>query len=221
MKENLKSLNEEMAQRREEFLSTIPADIRKIVLDEAQKLARSGITRKAVQVGMTAPDFLLPEARGRQVRLSERWREGPVVLSFYRGGWCPYCNLQLSALQRVLPDIHATGANLIAVSPQSPDNSLSTAEKLHLAFDVLSDREDRVAREYGLVFEVSEPLRNIYRDWGIDLPSWNKENSWELPVPATYVIDRNSVVVAAHIDTDYTRRMEPSDILSALTQMGR
>lgn len=221
MQENLKSLNEEMAQRKEEFLSMIPADIRKIVMDEAQKLAGSGITQNAVRVGMTAPDFLLPEARGRQVRLSDRWREGPVVLSFYRGGWCPYCNLQLAALQRVLPDIQSTGATLIAVSPQSPDNSLSTAEKLHLAFDVLSDREDRVAREYGLVFEVSEPLRNIYRDWGIDLPSWNRENSWELPVPATYVIDRNGVIVAAHIDTDYTRRMEPSDILSALKHIGR
>jgi peroxiredoxin len=141
---------------------------------------------------------------------------GPVVLSFYRGGWCPFCSLELQALQGILPEIRARGASLISVSPEKPDNSLSTAEKYNLEFEVLSDQANRTAREYGLLFTVHEEMRPLYLEWGFDVPVCNGDDSWELPVPATYIIDTNGVVRAAFIDKDYTKRMEPDDIIAAL-----
>lgn len=210
------SLNAEMDRRKREFLAGVPEDVRLTLMQAAQQLADTGIAERAVNVGTQAPDFELPDVKGQPVRLSERLARGPVVLSFYRGGWCPYCNLELAALQRRLPEIEGLGAALIAVSPQTPDQSLSTAERHALRFDVLSDVGDRTARAYGLVFQVPESLRPIYQGWGIDLPVWNGDESWELPIPATYVIDRDATIRAAHVDTDYTRRMEPEAILAAL-----
>lgn len=158
----------------------------------------------------------MPNATGQIVSLAEVLTRGPVVLSFYRGGWCPYCNLELQALQRHLPEIREMGASLLAVSPQTPDNSLSTAEKHQLQFDVLSDQGDQVARTYGLVFTVPPELHSIYRQWGIDIPAWNGDESWELPLPATYVIDRGGIIRSAFVNLDYTQRMEPADILREL-----
>ena len=210
------SLNEEMDRLKREFLSGVPEDIKQTLMQAAQELAASGLAERAVNVGTRAPDFELPNVHGTPVRLSAQLARGPVVLSFYRGGWCPFCNLELAALQRRLPEIKALGAALIAVAPQTPDHSLSTAEKHALEFEVLSDVGDRVAHDYGLVFQVAEALRPIYRSWEIDLPAWNGDESWELPAPATYVLDRDGVVRAAHVDTDYTQRMEPLEILAAL-----
>ncbi len=210
------SLNEEMARLKQEFLSGVPEDIKQTLMQTARELAASGLAEQAVTVGAQAPDFELPNVHGEPVRLSDRLARGPVVLSFYRGGWCPFCNLELAALQRHLPGIKALGATLIAVAPQTPDRSLSTAEKHALEFEVLSDVGDRVARDYGLVFQVAKALRPIYRSWEINLPAWNGDESWELPVPATYVLDRDGVVRTARVDTDYTQRMEPAEIIAAL-----
>lgn len=215
------TLNAELASLREEFVKTMPEEIKKTVFDEARKLALSGIADRARKVGEKAPDFILPDVHGRGMKLSEKTATGPVVLIFYRGGWCPYCNIQLRALQRHMDTLRSLGASLVAISPQSPDNSLSTAEKHKLEFDVLSDVGGRVAREYGLVFELSEPLREIYLKWDLDLTKWNGDGSWDLPVPATYVLDRQGIIRTAQVDSDYTRRMEPSDILAALKELTR
>ena len=122
-------------------------------------------------------------------------------------------------MQRTLPEIEALGAQLVTVSPQLPDNSLSTAEKLDLTFKVLSDVGNKVAREFGLVFTLPEEMRSIYQDFGIDLPGANGDESFELPMPATYVIDKSGIVRLAFVDIDYTRRLDPDDIIASLRQI--
>ena len=122
-------------------------------------------------------------------------------------------------MQRTLPELEALGAKLITVSPQLPDNSLSTAEKLDLTFEVLSDVGNRVARDFGLVFTLPAEMRSIYQDFGIDLPAANGDESFELPVPATYVIDRRGIIRLAFVNIDYTKRLDPEEILAALKKL--
>ncbi len=146
-------------------------------------------------------------------------RRGPAVVTFYRGGWCPYCNLQLRAYQAALPEMTALGAQLVAISPQLPDGSLSTAEANDLTFDVLSDVGNSVARRFGLVYALPEELRAALRSNNKALPGVNGDESWELPVPATYVIGRDRRVALAAIDVDYRNRLEPEAILAALKSL--
>jgi peroxiredoxin len=138
-----------------------------------------------------------------------------VLLTFYRGDWCPYCTLQLRAYQAILPQIRELGAGLVAISPQTPDNSLSTAEKKGLTFPVLSDAGNEVARQYGLVFSLSETLRTV----SADLTSYNGDDSWELPMPGTFVIAPDGTVRLAFVDADWTRRLEPAAILDTLRRL--
>jgi peroxiredoxin len=178
------------------------------------ELRAAGIERNALKAGDLAPDFTLPDATGRPVTLSERLKEGPVVLKFYRGGWCPYCNLELRAYQKALPELAAVGAQLIAVSPESPDNSLSTREKNALAFSVLSDRGGATAGAYRLAFELSPELKALYQSRGRDLAEWNG-GDWTLPVPGTFVIGKDGRIALAHVDADYRARLEPEAAIAA------
>lgn len=168
-----------------------------------------------VAVGEHAPDFTLPDAHGNPVTLSARLGKGPVVLSFYRGDWCPICNVQLRALQRHLPAITELGASLLAVNPQAPDRSLTFAETLELGFDVLSDLEQEVADAYRIRFPLGESLRGVYEEL-MPLPEQNADGSWNLPVPATFIIGTDGIVRARHVDADYRQRMEPEAIVAAL-----
>ena len=215
------TLSEELSAQREMFLAQATAGIKTTMADAMDELVRAGVAERAVRIGQPAPAFTLPNAMGREVSLHATLGRGPVVLSFYRGGWCPYCNVELRALQGELPRIRASGAQLIAVSPQTPDHSLNTAAKHNLSFEVLSDLGNRIARAYGLVFTLPEALRPLYRSWGIDLREWNGDDSHELPVPATYVIDQEGMVRAAYVNVDYTQRLEPADILAALRSIRR
>ena len=213
------ALNDQIAQTVAAFMSQLPPDTAAVVSGSFEKLAASHVAEHAKNVGEIAPDFRLPNATGARVSLYDMLNNGPVVLSFYRGGWCPFCSLELQALQGILPEIRARGASLIGVSPEKPDNSLTTAEKYNLEFEVLSDQGNRTAREYGLLFTVYEEMRPLYLEWGFDVPSCNGDASWELPVPATYIVDSNAVVRASFINKDYTKRMEPDDIIAALNDI--
>jgi peroxiredoxin len=203
----------------QDFVSALPEDEQQAVTESFSALQASDVAASAVVAGDTAPDFTLPNAAGRPVTLHEELQRGPVILSFYRGGWCPFCNLELQALQAYLPQFRELGTSLIGISPETPDHALTTAERHALQFEVLSDSGNRVARDYGLLFAVHEPMRPLYLRWGLDVPAYNGEDSWELPVPATYLIGSDSVVHAAHVDKDYTRRMEPRLILEVLRQL--
>ena len=213
------SLTNQLVETAGAFMSSLPDEDAQIVGASFDKLHASHVGEGAISVGEIAANFTLPGTTGEAVTLHNKLNEGPVILSFYRGGWCPFCNLELQALQALLPGIKALGASLIGISPETPDNSMTTVEKHGLEFEVLSDIGNKTARDYGLIFTVYEEMRPLYLKWGLDVPASNGDNSWELPVPATYVIDTNSVVRAAHVDKDYTKRMEPEEILTALRKL--
>lgn len=203
----------------EEFMAGLPRQAQQTVGEAFEKLLGSEVGDQAVKAGEVAPDFALPNVRGGVTRLSELLAAGPVVLSFYRGGWCPFCNLEFKALSAILPELKAMGATLVGVSPETPDSSLATIEKNRLEFEVLSDVGNRVADQYGLVMTIFEELRPLYLEWGMDVPAANGDESYELPLPATYVIRQDGTVHTAYVNRNYTQRMEPTDILKALRSL--
>ncbi len=210
------SLRDQIEKLKQDVSNQTPPNVQQAMQQAAEVLEQSGVLDHSLKAGDTAPDFTLTDAHGGRVNFVDTLEHGPVVLSFYRGGWCPYCNLELQALQQALPQIRDLGAQLMAVSPELPDQTLSTAEKHALAFTVLSDQGNRVARGFGIVFTLPEALRPIYAKFGIDLPAWNGDGSFELPVPATYVIDRNGIILDGFVNTDYMQRMEPERIIDIL-----
>lgn len=210
------NLTEELNQLKQQIQQQLPDDVKATMSQVAKDLVNSAIADRAVNVGDTAPNFTLPNAVGETVALQDLLQSGPVVISFYRGGWCPYCNLELRALQQALPQIRELGATLVTISPQTPDNSLSTAEKHNLEFEVLSDVGNQVAKQYRLVFELPESLRPIYEQMGIDLPAYNGDESFELPIPATYVVNADGTMARAFVDADYKNRLDPQEIVAAL-----
>jgi peroxiredoxin len=202
-----------------EFARTAPAGRPALYEAKIEELRSSFAKERAIRTGDRAPDFILLDAQGRDVSLGALLEAGPAVVTFYRGGWCPYCNIQLRAYQAILPEMTALGARLVAISPQLPDGSLSTAESNELTFAVLSDVGNSVARNFGLVWSLPEELRAALRSNNKALPAINGDDSWELPVPATYVVARDGGVALAAIDVDYRNRPEPDAILTTLRSL--
>jgi len=199
------------------FKQRAPKEVQETMLAATKKLEDASISRNSLTVGDSAKKFTLPNALGNSVSLNDVLEKNDfVIVSFYRGVWCAYCNFELKALQSRLGEFRELGAELIAISPQSPDASMSTKEKNELEFEVLSDSENVIAKEYGLVFSLAEELRPIYLSFGIDIPSNNDEDSYEIPMPATYVINKNKEIVFSFIDEDYTKRCEPQDIIDVI-----
>lgn len=210
------SLTDQLATMAEQSVNRIPPETRVIMESAIAELVTSGLVASALKTGDNAPDFTLLSASGESVTLSERLKSGPVVLVFYRGQWCPYCNVELRAYQMALEAITEAGGSLIAISPETPDNSLTTAEKNELAYDVLSDVGFEVSDAFGLTFELSPELKEVYAGFGIDLPVAHDEATWRLPIAAAYVIDRDGRVVLHHVEADYKVRLDPADALAAL-----
>jgi peroxiredoxin len=203
----------------EEINTQIPEPITERITTAIADIDASGAA-PGLAPGERAPGFSLPDAMERSVSLQERLSAGPVVLVFYRGEWCPYCNTYLRALQAALPEITSRGASLLAVSPQSPDHSLSIADKAQLGFDVLSDLDQAVIRAYKVQFTAPADLQDVHTNvFHLDLRDHTADRSWQLPVPATFVIDRTGVVRAAHVSADYRTRMEPADIIATLDDL--
>ncbi|MEL0251495.1 MAG: peroxiredoxin-like family protein [Novosphingobium sp.] len=215
------SLKSALDQFRLEFAHKVPPEIAAAMSRADEELAATGIAGRALSAGQIAPDFELKDAQGQNVSLRKLLGAGPVVVSFYRGGWCPYCNIELRALQSILPQIEARGARLVAISPELPDESLSTAERNALAFPVLSDIGSRVAREWGIAFDLAEELRPIYAELGHALPERNGGTDWVLPIPATFVIARDGLVQLAFVDSNYRNRLELSAVLAALDSLAQ
>lgn len=213
------SLASELDAVRRAFMTKVSPEIREAMHRADSALLASGIVESTLKSGDIAPDFALPDVNGKTMSLTELLKSGPIVVSFYRGGWCPYCNLELRALQAVLPQITRLGATLVAISPQSPDGSLTTAEKNELAFPVLSDDGSTVAKAFGIAFDLAEELRPIYTQLDHSLPVMNGKDSWMLPIPATYVIGRNGVIALAYVDVDYRKRLEPTVVVDALRRL--
>ncbi|UJX24255.1 AhpC/TSA family protein [Pseudoalteromonas sp. CF6-2] len=195
--------------------ANVPSDILNLMDITTDKLIAEQLNQHALPVGAVFPNFSLPNSHGETVTLSQLLDKGPLVLSFYRGGWCPYCNLELRALNALKDEFAKHHVQLVAVSPQLPDHSLSTEQQNELAFTVLSDVENTLAKACGLVFTLDERLIPVYQELGLDIPSANGDNSYELPLPATYVIDKDRTVQYVFAKEDYTLRAEPSEVLNA------
>jgi peroxiredoxin len=213
------SLQAQLDALKAQIAQLLPPEAYAAIGDDTAALIRSEIVMRALNEGAQAPDFALPDALGATVRLADLLARGPVALVFYRGEWCPYCNLALRAYQAALPEIERLSATLVAISPQTPDNSLTTVEKKGLTFPVLSDAGNRVARRYGLVFALGEAARPTYTAIGADLPAFNGDASWELPMPGVFVIAPDGTVRFVAVAADFTQRPEPGTILGALRDL--
>jgi peroxiredoxin len=184
-----------------------------------QSLIDSEQAEYALKAGDRAPDFTLQTADGVSVSSRELLARGPLVATFYRGVWCPYCNYDLQALEEVRPEIEARGASLVAISPQTPANSRKSQRDNKLGFPILSDAGTAIAAEFGLRFSLPEALIEVYRHFGNDLPKINDDPSWVLPMPARYVIGTDGVIAYAEVNPDYTRRPDPSELLPVLDRL--
>lgn len=194
----------------------VPKEMMEKVGTFIARLSSDGVGKSTLKPGDTAPDFALQSASGRTVALSSLVSHGPVVVTFFRGDWCPFCDLELRAFNRSLPDFTARGASLVAISPQSLQRSRSTAQDRALAFEVLSDVGSSVAKAYGVSFSLNESEQDLHRAFGADIAAINAVATWEIPVPATFVIDRSGRIAWTHVDPNYTNRAEPADVLRAL-----
>ncbi|MGV8912114.1 MAG: peroxiredoxin-like family protein [Rhodoglobus sp.] len=210
------TLTQQLKDRADASAATKSAEDLDILNNSVREVDAAGITNSALKVGDTAPDFELPDAAGNTVRLSELLKSGPVAIAFYRGAWCPYCNLELKALQEMLPEFRAAGATLVAISPQTPDESLSTEEKHNLEFPVLSDGQLTAINGFGLLHPVDDRTKAYYEKSGYDLVKSNGATGWQLPLPATYVIAPDRSIRFAFVNADYKLRAEPADVVEAV-----
>lgn len=216
--ESTERLKSELEAYKQKFLQK--ADEKKInAYEEGIKdIIQKGVLEKAINKGDKAPNFILKNALGKEVELSDYLKKDKVILTWYRGGWCPYCNLTLKHLQEFLIQFKAEGANLLALTPELPDNSLKTSEKHSLAFEVLTDLGNRVAEEYGIVFKLTPEVAEYYKK-AFNLEIYNGNDSDKLPLAVTYVIDQNGIVDYAFVDADYRNRAEPQEILDSLKKL--
>jgi peroxiredoxin len=184
-----------------------------------QSLIDSGQAGSALNAGDTAPNFTLEDADGNSVNSRALLARGPMVATFYRGIWCPYCNYDLQALEEIRPKIEGRGASLVAISPQTPTNSRKSQRDNKLGFPILSDAGTAVAAEFGLRFSLPDDLIAVYKQFGNDLPKINNDPAWVLPMPARYVIGTDGVIAYAEVNPDYTRRPDPSELLPVLDRL--
>jgi len=211
----MSTYEDEARQMRERSAQNTPPERRAATAEMIARLETEVIPH-VVAEGAMAPDFTLHEAgTGEQVNLREAAARGPVVLSFYRGQWCPYCNLEARALEAIRPAIRELGGEIYLVGPESEENALKMREKTGATIPLLPDTDAAVAESFGLVFELPEVFQQQYESIGRDLPKQNSGAGWRLPIPATFVIGPDRTVIARHVDADYTRRMEPEAILAA------
>lgn len=213
------SLEDRLEEQRRRAYESRDDEGRRVRAQAIAGVAVSGLIESALGVGDKIPPVVLPDAAGTVVDVAELLREGPAVLSFYRGGWCPYCNLELRALQNHLAEFKELGAHLVAISPERPDNSLSTVEKNALTFPVLSDASNTVSRAFGLVHRIDPEVVGYQRENGVDVAAVNGEAEAEVPVPATYIVDRRGFIRYAVVDADYTHRAEPALVVSELARI--
>jgi len=235
--QSTRSLREIYAERKELIAKYVPAEVQSVHIGVVSELERSGIVERAPRAGSEVPGFELSDSTGKLVCSVDLLERGPIVVCFIRGRWCPFCVGQMEAMKAALPQIERLGASLVAISPQTVHQSFLMADQHELRFPVLSDRENRVARQFGLVYRVPADQQEIYRRAFINLPSINGENGWELPIPATYIIGSRQAgegtvrlppgqarpqhhrVLYAWVTPDYTDRPEPADVIHDLAHL--
>jgi peroxiredoxin len=211
-----RSLRDQFAERRALIARYVPEETQAIHARVVAELNQQGIARGALAPGAAAPAFQLNDHLENPISSVELLTKGRLIICFFRGRWCPFCVGQLEAMNQILPQIAKAGASLVAISPQTIQQSFFMADQHKLQFPLLSDAGNRVAGQFGLVYSVPDYQKAIYRKVFINLPFVNGEESWELPIPATYILNRDSTVLYASVNPDYTERPEPADILTEL-----
>lgn len=194
----------------------VPSSVIDVMHRATAELVASSAAESTLKAGEKAPIFTLNDSEGNPVSSTHLLAEGPLVISFYRGVWCPYCNMELQALETALPSFRQLGANLIAISPQTAVNSRKSVRQNQLDFPILSDAHNDVAAAFGLRFALPDYLIDLYTTLKNDLPSFNGDESWTLPMPGRFVIGQDGAILYAEVNPDYTRRPEPEDMLPAI-----
>jgi peroxiredoxin len=213
------TFQQELAATAQHLATVLPPAAAQTIDSGITAVAASGQASRVLQAGQAAPHFTLPSATAEPVALAQLLQHGPVVLVFYRGNWCPYCNVQLRAYQQLLPELAQHGATLVAISPQTPDLTSLTASEKQLSFPVLSDVGNVVARQYGLAYEVGAEVADTLRSVGIDLAAYNGTADDELPLTATFVIGTDGLIKWSWVEANFKHRADPTEILDALAQL--
>jgi peroxiredoxin len=210
------TLSDQLTLMQKQSSEKIPPEVAKVMKEATDKLRSEQLAEKALKKGQKMPDFTLPDAKGKNVNLKTLLKKGPVIVTFYRGSWCPYCNAQLSNYQQHLADVKAKGATLVAITPEKPDLVALMEDKKKLEFPILTDKDNVLAKKFGLVFAVTPELKQIYTKFGIDLEKSQGNADWRLPIPATYVVGKDGKIIFSHVDPDYTKRADIETVLSAI-----
>jgi peroxiredoxin len=211
-----RSLREIFTERKELIDKYVPAEVQAVHTRAVANLKAKGLAEHALKVGANSPWFELPDHNGRLVSSSDILSKGRLLLSFIRGRWCPFCVGQTEAMSSIAAQIADAGASMVVVSPQTEKQSFFMHDQHKLAFPLLWDAHNQLARQFGLVYRIPEEQQALYSRTFVNLPFTNGDSSWELPIPATFIVDRDSTIVFAAVNEDYTDRPEPSEILSAI-----
>lgn len=209
------SLASQLLEKAADSKDRMPAEMLKTFSEAIETVRETGIEANAKNVGDMAPDATLDGWDGNSVTLSNLWKQGPVVLMWYRGGWCPYCNVQLRAMQKSLDAIQGAGAKLVVLTPELPAKAKETAQANDLEIVALHDKNNQVAKDYGILFDLPSTIVPMYRD-RLKLPEANGNDEMALPLAATYVIDSSGKISYAFLESDYKKRAEPSDVVAAV-----
>ena len=215
-----RSLREIFAERKELIAKYVPPETQAVHARVIAELRHKHLADNILAAGSKAPDFQLQDHNGKIVSSSVLLAQGALVILFFRGRWCPFCVGQLEAMNQILPSLKEAGASLLAISPQTVQQSFFMADQHKLHFPLLSDPENKVARQFGLVYRVPDEQQAIYRRSFVNLPFANGDDSWELPMPATFILSRDGTVAYASANEDYTERPEPADIVRRVVESG-
>jgi peroxiredoxin len=217
---DLRPLREIFAERKELIVKYVPAETQAIHARAVVELKQKRLAANILPVGAKIPEFHLRDHDGKNISSSDLLAKGRLVLCFIRGRWCPFCVGQMEAMNLIQPEIQQVGATLAAISPQTVQQSFFMRDQHKLRFPPLSDAGNNVARQFGLTYRVPGEQESVYRRAFVNLPFVNGDDSWELPIPATYVIDRDGMVLYASANEDYTDRPEPAEIVRFLFSSG-
>lgn len=204
---------------RKNLSETLPIETLEAIDNVTEEVINSGIAHQSLKVGDTIPDFALPNHNGELIEIQKLLKRGAVVISFYRGTWCPFCNVELKALEQALPAISMLGGTVVTISPQTFVKSPRSIEEKKSYFEMLIDKRNQVARQFGIVFNIPKKSRSYYRNIGIYLPKYNGDESFELPIPATFIVNRDGKINYAYIEPDHTQRLDPVEIITIIRQM--
>ena len=212
----MSELAKQIEQFNNELATQVPQEVLEAFGKSIKDLKTKNIEEKSIKLGVIMPDFSLPNAKNEIIHSKEILKKGKMIIAFYRGSWCPYCNLELKALQENLSKINDKKVSLVAISPQSPDNSLTVIEKLNLTFEVLTDKDNTFAKQLGIIFELQDFVLPFYNALGINLSSFNKNDDNSLPIPAVFVVNENGIIIYKFADANYMNRIDIDELLNTL-----